>query len=392
MRPVHLLIISLVLGACATATTPPSETAVTAKAAEVEIAAKQRQYTFAWQFIDGSEMTPRGGTSKGTPVTLATAPSPEWQHLQEPGLAPFEKDRRAILAMAGEYRTSFDFIEVAGFSAGFKPGRPYQSWGTEKVYVLEDRGDFISLQHILVMQIVGADGKAMPPMAMKHWRQDWQFEPKRIQVYRGYNAWETIAVDPEQRRGAWSQSVAQVDDSPRYAGIAKWEHSGNLSTWASDSWRPLPRREYSVRSDYQVLTGSNRHTIVPNGWVHEQQNNKVALSAENALRAEAPVVAREFGFNRYERIEGFDFSAGTRYLERTGAFWRAVRNEWAEFAAGPQPLRLRGAPDKDQLFMPLFDYAEKMGNAELTPPDEYARDAVRGYLRGADEPTSKPTY
>lgn len=60
MRPVHLLIISLVLGACATATTPPSETAVTAKAAEVEIAAKQRQYTFAWQFIDGSEMTPRG--------------------------------------------------------------------------------------------------------------------------------------------------------------------------------------------------------------------------------------------------------------------------------------------------------------------------------------------
>ena len=60
-----------------------------------------RQYTFAWQFLDGSEMAPRGGTTTGARVDLVKAPSPEWQQLQEAGLDKKEKDRRAILAMAG---------------------------------------------------------------------------------------------------------------------------------------------------------------------------------------------------------------------------------------------------------------------------------------------------
>jgi hypothetical protein len=388
MRLAILTLSTLLCSACAAVEKPaPAELPVSSTSAP-----SPRQYTFAWQFIDGSEMAPRGGTSKGTPVTLATAPSPEWLLLQEPGLTAMEKDRRAILAMAGEYRTSFDFIEVAGFTADFKPSKPYQSWGTEKVYVLEDRGDFISLQHILVMQILGPDGVAQPPMAMKHWRQDWQFEPKQLQVYRGYNAWETIGVDAQTSHGAWSQAVSQVDDSPRYAGIASWEHTGNRSTWASDSWRPLPRREYSVRDDYQVLIGSNRHTIVPTGWVHEQQNDKVALSAEHTLRADSPVIAREFGYNRYERIDGFDFSAGTRYLERTAELWHAVREEWTKLAAGPQPLRLRGAPDKDQLFMPMFEYAEKMSVDGQPPAAEFAREGVRSYLRAHGEPAGKSSY
>lgn len=388
MRPVVVLLLSSLIAACAA--TP--ESVDTTQIEAVPAAKPTRQYTFAWQFIEGGDMTPRGGTTKGTPVTLATTPSAEWMRLQEPGLTPHEKDRRAILAMASEYRTSFDFIEVAGFTAGFKPSKPYQSWGTEKVYVIEDRSDFISLQHVLVMHIVGADGKVQPAMAMKHWRQDWQFEPERLQVYRGFNAWETVPVGTTERRGAWSQSVFQVDDSPRYAGVARWEHSGNLSTWASDSWRPLPRREYSVRDDYQVLIGGNRHTIVPTGWVHEQQNNKVALRAENAPRDDSPVIAREFGYNRYERIEGFDFSAGTKYLERSAGLWRAVRAEWAALAADRQPLRLRGAPDRDQLFMPLFEFAGKLGEPGQQPAEDFARAAVRGYLRGPDEPAGKTSY
>ncbi len=46
---------------------------------------------------------------------------------------------------------SFEFLETVGFTETHKPARPYQSWGTEFVYVVEDKGDFISLQHILVM-------------------------------------------------------------------------------------------------------------------------------------------------------------------------------------------------------------------------------------------------
>ena len=49
---------------------------------------------------------------------------------------------------------------------------------------------------------------------------------------------------------------------PIETAFGRWEHFGNVSTWlSSTTWRPLPRREFSVRKDYDVLVGTNRHTI-----------------------------------------------------------------------------------------------------------------------------------
>lgn len=355
-------------------------------AAAAEPAATGGSYIFAWPFVRGDGMAPRGGTTQGGTVTVDADESPAWRALREPGLAAFERDRRAILAMAGDYRTSFDFIEIAGFTPGYTPPRPYRSWGTEKVYVLEDRGDFISLQHVLVMRIRDAEGKDSPPMVTKHWRQDWRYQPAEVLVYRGQARWELQAVPPAQREGAWSQTVYQVDDSPRYGDIARWQHFGNYSSWASaDGWRPLPRREFSTRDDYQVLIGSNRHTILPGGWLHEQQNNKVVLDAAGQPLPDTPVLAREIGVNRYERITGYDFSPGDRYVAATAPLWAAVRAEWAALAARPQPLSLRGAPDKDQLFVPLFAYAAELEAAATPPAAEVvaakARELVRAYFR-----------
>jgi hypothetical protein len=343
-----------------------------------------RQYTFAWLFIEGDAMAPRGGTTRGTPITLDDRPSDAWLALQEPGLSAFERDRRAILAMAGEFRASFDFIEVAGFTPGFAPSRPYQSWGTEKVVVLEDRGAFISLQHMLVMTIRGEDGKVLGPFVTKHWRQDWQYEPRHVFRYRGMNTWVREPVPLAEATGAWSQSVYQVDDSPRYADVARWQHEGNASSWQGpEGWRPLPRREFSVRNDYHVLAGSNRHDIVPTGWVHEQQNNKVALAAPGVIRKTSPVVARELGYNRYERIRDFDFSPADRALAATGSMWAAVRTRWTEHLASDTPVVLRGAPDQAQLFMPLFELAGEIEKGDVSSDDAIrikARALVDAYL------------
>jgi len=83
--------------------------------------AEPRQYTFSWQFEDTDALRPRGGTTRGAPLTLATEPSAAWLAVQEPGLPKLERDRRAILAMAGGYRTTFDFLETVGFIPGFTP-------------------------------------------------------------------------------------------------------------------------------------------------------------------------------------------------------------------------------------------------------------------------------
>jgi hypothetical protein len=386
LAPSRFLLVSALL-ACGTAWAQ-----VDPRPAPAEAPPRTRQYTFAWQFLDGDAMSPRGGTSQGAAVTLDPKPSPAWRALQEPGLSAFERDRRAILAMAGEFRASFDFIEVAGFTPGFAPSRPYQSWGTEKVIVLEDRGTFVSLQHVLVMRVRGENGEELGPFTTKHWRQDWQYQPSHVFRYRGFDTWELHAVPAAEAVGAWSQSVHQVDDSPRYADVARWRHEGNYSSWGSpEGWRPLPRREFSVRSDYQVLSGTNRHTIVPTGWVHEQQNNKVALAGVGTPRAAQPIVARELGYNRYERIQGFDFSPADRALEATAPLWSAVRARWAELLESGEPLVLRGAPDQARLFVPLFELAAQLEKGE-GPRGEALEAAVRervaAYLAGPQAPSS----
>ena len=169
-------------------------------------------------------------------------PHPGWLALQDPALSKKEKDRTAILAMAGPYRASFEFLETVGYTPDFERSRPYQSWGTEYVYVVEESEDFISLQHIMVMFAVGPQGDLMGPFVQKHWRQDWAFEKTDLLVYAGHDIWEQRNLDATEVAGTWAQSVFQVDDSPRYEAIGNWQHYPNFSTWLSDTaWRPLPR-------------------------------------------------------------------------------------------------------------------------------------------------------
>jgi len=48
-------------------------------------------YQIQLKFRD--EMRPRGGTTKGAPITLATEPSEAWRAIQAPGIDKFERDR-----------------------------------------------------------------------------------------------------------------------------------------------------------------------------------------------------------------------------------------------------------------------------------------------------------
>lgn len=319
------------------------------------------QFTFSWPFRSTDKMRPRGGTTKGAPLTLATEPSDAWRAIQAPGLDKFERDRRAILAMAGAYRTTFDFIETVGFKPGFEPSRPYQSWGTEYIYVIEDTGKLIRLQHLMVLFVANESGKIEGPFVQKHWRQDWRYEDADLHVYAGRNQWRRDVRDPTTVRGRWTQTVFQVDDSPRYEAVGDWVHEGSYSAWTSETtWRPLPRREESVRSDYHVLAGTNRHTITPTGWVQEEDNLKLVLGADGKPAGDVPYLSREVGVNRYEHIVGFDFSAGDRYWQRSQEFWRAVRVAWDGVYASRDRFEILDKVDGQQMFEPLFAFANDL--------------------------------
>jgi hypothetical protein len=215
------------------------------------------------------------------------------------------------------------------------------------------------------MFVTDAAGKTQGPFVQKHWRQDWRYEDRDLHVFAGRDRWRRVERSAGEVRGRWSQAVFQVDDSPRYEAIGEWLHAGSYSAWTSElTWRPLPRRESSVRDDYQVLEGTNRHTITPTGWVQEEENLKLVLDAEGRPAPAVPYLARELGVNRYECIVGFDFSAGDRYWQRTADFWRDVRSEWARVYARRDEFVYRQEVDGREMFELLFDYAGRLEAGE----------------------------
>ncbi|HWK49404.1 MAG TPA: DUF6607 family protein, partial [Steroidobacter sp.] len=188
-------------------------------------------------------------------------------------------------------------------------------------------------------------------------------------------------LDAAESKGAWMQTVYQVDESPRYASVGRWEHSASFSTWLSaETWRPLPRREWSVRDDYQALVGTNRHTISPTGWIQEENNLKTVLTSARQVDPSQPYLAREYGVARYERIRDADFAQADVYYDRTKQFWDQVRNEWSQIFVKQGEVTLKGPVDKLGLFHPLFAQADEIvekGTAASSQNQAVIRNALK---------------
>ena len=284
------------------------------------------RYTFIY---DSRTTKPRGGTTVGPKVKFDTTVPTTWTSLQEESLTKFERDRRAILALQGEFEVSFEFIESFLIDTPKNFDVPYFSKATEFVKVIEDRGDFISLQHILVMYMV-SKGKVLGPYVTKHWRQDWQWEGVQRFVFQGDKKWNVVPVDPNYSKGKWVWSVFQVDDSPRYTGLGTWGHTASASFFDTDTIsRPLPRREFSVRNDYKLLMGRESIIVTKGHWYHEQKAFKHQSSLKNG-QFNGTLLAREIGQNTYRRIKNFNWSAGIDYWNKTSQYWSDVRAAWRD--------------------------------------------------------------
>ena len=56
-------------------------------------------------------------------------------------------------------------------------------------------------------------------------------------------------------------------------------------------WDAMSKLADLKPGDYDVLVGTNRHTITPTGWVQEENNLKLALNQKRFLAREYGVVA-----------------------------------------------------------------------------------------------------
>lgn len=279
----------------------------------------------------------------GMKTTLALMPL---LLLSAPVLAQDARDRQSILAMQGEYIVDFAFDETVLLKPGYERAPAMRSGGNETVIVVEDTPTKVVLQHILVDEKSGH--------VTKHWRQDWVYEaPSRFE-FSADQTWQVRAIPAETNRGAWTQCVFEVSDAPRYCGTGKWGYDNGVATWTSDlSWRPLPRREYTKRSDYNAVAAINRHTLTPGGWTHEQFNTKTLRNPDGSQVE----IAREFGFNDYQKTKDVDFSPAYKYWKATQEYWARVRTRWDGFLSKPPGVHLKTKIDGMAMIIPLFEQA-----------------------------------
>ena len=152
-------------------------------------------------------------------------------------------------------------------------------------------------------------------------------------------------------KGQWTQKVYQVDDSPRYEGSATWVHVDGKSYWENTTNAPLPRREYTTRSDYNLTVRGNRHEITDYGWLHDQDNMKVFREHGQA----DVIVAKEKGYNTYLKVDDSKCVAAANWWKVNNDKWALVRSKWNQVYKRNTDLSLEEKVDNKLLYKYLFD-------------------------------------
>jgi hypothetical protein len=266
------------------------------------------------------------------------------------------QDVSAIKSMCGCYEVSFSFAETFSPDKDYVLHKSHQSNGLEWVELVEDNKGKLVLQHLLIAD----DKEKGTTHIIKHWRQDWLYENTNFYQFHKDNLWKFVQLPKNKVKGQWTQKIYQVDDSPRYEGSATWIHVDGRHYWENTTDSPLPRREFTTRSDYNVLRRRNRHEITTYGWLHEQDNDKV-------LRSETDqTIAQEKGWNTYTKVENSRCLAAQTWWTENKAFWAAARKEWSSIFAKNKDLSLAKTIDEKPLFMHLFALKPEQSN-EIKP-------------------------
>lgn len=273
-----------------------------------------------------------------------------------------KQDIEAIKAMCGCYEVSFRFAETFAPDKDYEFHDNYRSGALEYVFPVEEGKNKIVLQHLLVIG---------DTMIMKHWRQDWLYENTDFYSYNKDNSWVYKHQPKEEVKGQWTQKVYQVDDGPRYEGTSSWVHVDGRHYWENTADAPLPRREHTKRDDYNVMVRRNRQEITANGWIHEQDNDKIIRSANGDK-----LLAQEKGMNTYRKVDDAQCQLAKEWWEENKTYWADVRAVWDELFESKQTISIRRKVDDKILFMKLFALQDELLSK---PPynSTVAKDKIR---------------
>ncbi len=255
-----------------------------------------------------------------------------------------QQDIQAIKSMCGCYEVTFNFTETfqTKKDSTYKPSPTKKDFGLEWVELVEDQPNKLVLQHLLIVD---------DSTIIKHWRQDWLFENTELYQFNKDKKWVFQKLNKKDVKGQWTQKIFQVDDSPRYEGTATWVFTDGKKYWMNTTDAPLPRREHTIRKDYNVLERRNIHEITTYGWLHEQDNRKLVRDTNN----KDVEIAQEKGLDVYKKVADSKCSAAQKWWKENKEMWKNVRDKWQTVFDQNKNLELQESVNKKPLFMYLFD-------------------------------------
>lgn len=279
-------------------------------------------------------------------------------------LANTTADKNEIKKMAGCYAVHFQNADTFRLDdhTPFYPA--HSSRGLEWVVVDHESADQVELQHLLIT----------PVGIVKHWRQVWDYQSVEHLNYTDHLQWSKNKLSREQAKGEWTQRVYQVDDSPRYECSAAWVHARAGSFWECTADAPLPRREFSQRSDYNILQRKNRHFSDQAGWVHEQDNVKI-----NRVDGVDQKLMMEKGYQTYTKVADHKCEPAQKWWQERRAFWKEVQKAWSQALEQRDVIKLTTGAVWQKLFALDESWAQRDFHAQSIRQE--ARAVIEDHLR-----------
>lgn len=258
--------------------------------------------------------------------------------------------------LCGCYSINFRYAETFSPDDNYKFHEREDMNAIELSLLIESTDTKIVMQHLLVIQ---------DTMVIKHWREEWVYESPVLYEYQGDKIWKKKELAAAEVKNKWTQTIWEVNDEPRYQGVSAWINNDGKTYWESTVDAPLPRREYSTRSDYNILRRRNRLYLDNNGgYVHEQDNDKILR--ENG---KDKLIAQEKGYNTYTRIEDSQCAAAKKWWDKNKVFWTVIRNQWNDYIAKTETVAVKAKVD-DKVLGDYFTALWKDWNANKVKTSE----------------------
>lgn len=239
--------------------------------------------------------------------------------------------KKNVDKLCGCFSVNYRYAETFSPDIKYKYHEREDMNAMELVLPLENTDKKVVLQHLLLIN---------DTMIIKHWREEWLYESPVLYAYEGNKVWNKKQLPPAAVKNAWTQTVWEVNDEPRYQGISQWMENDGNTFWESTADAPLPRREYTTRSDYNILKRRNRIMLTAEGYVHEQDNDKI-LRTEKGDK----LIVLEKGYNTYYRVEDKECDTGKKWWKKNGAFWTVVRDQWQQYLSATDKIAVKSKVD-----------------------------------------------